>query len=193
MPAIARPVLAALVAAPVLLLASCQKATHIEIEPRQPILKVRGDAVQLVGRVKSARGDFPKERVTWTSVDESIATVDDKGRVKAVKSGRTTIRATYDALVAEVPVEVSLVEGLQSEKTEVTLSFDAGDPVKPAVVALGFDGRPLRDRPVFFRSANEKVCRVDGSGQFWPTDKGETIVTAYADDKELAIKCTVGK
>jgi len=174
-------------------LTACQKASHIEIEPRQPVLKTKGDGVQLLGKVMSGKTQFPKERVKWSVADAKVAEVDEKGRVKAVASGRTTVTATYGELTAEVPVEVSLIEGLRSQVNEVTLSYEAGDPAKPMVEALGYDGRPLRDRPVFFRTANEKVCRVDGGGQIWPTEMGETVVTAYADDKTLDIKCIVGK
>ena len=38
-----------------LLLAGCQKVTHLEIEPRQPVIKSKGDGVQLIGKVMSGR------------------------------------------------------------------------------------------------------------------------------------------
>lgn len=180
--------LAATLAAP-----ACKKPSHIEIVPRQPVLKTRVETVTLNGKVMSGSMHYALERVTWASGDDMIATVDADGRVRALSSGRTTITAKYGDLEAEVPVEVSLVEALETKDTAVTLSYDLGDPFRPKVEAIGYDGRPLKDRPIFFRVANDKICRIDGSGQIWPVGIGETVVTAYQDDRELAITCTVGK
>ena len=44
--------------------------------------------------------------VTWASKDTSIATVSDKGLVKAVGKGTTTITATVDGTVLECIVRV---------------------------------------------------------------------------------------
>jgi hypothetical protein len=177
----------------VLALAGCQQADHLEITPRQPVLKTRGESVQLVVRVMARQYEIVKQHVDFTSKDPFIATVDDKGVVRPIASGIAHIQAKHGDIVAEVPVEVSLVEALRSDVDAVELSYEAGDPAKPHVIPIGFDGRELHDRPVFFTSKDERVCRVDGSGQFWPVEKGETTVNARIDDKEVEIKCTVGK
>lgn len=179
----------------VLLLAvvGCKKATHIEIEPRQPVLRTRIEYVQMIGKVMGGRTHYALERVKWSSDDPFIATIGEDGRLRALASGRTTVRATFGKLAAEVPVEVTLVEELRSDTTEVALSYEAGDPARVKVEAIGYDGRPMKDRPIFFKPENDRICRVDGVGQLWPVTMGETVVVAYHDDREVRIRCKVGK
>lgn len=45
--------------------------------------------------------------VTWTSSDESIATVDENGIIKALAAGKTTITATFNGVSAECLLTVS--------------------------------------------------------------------------------------
>ncbi len=52
----------------------------------------------------AAEGDTASDRETWSSDDETVATVDDNGTVTGVAAGETTIRHTYYVAV-EVPVE----------------------------------------------------------------------------------------
>jgi cytochrome c556 len=189
----ARAPLAALAVVAALAAPGCKKVTHVEISPKQPVLKSRVETVQMIGKVMGGKSHYALEAVSWSSGNDRIATVDASGRVRGVSSGRTTIQANYEGFEAEVPVEVSLVEAIETKDPEVTLSYEAGDPFKPRVEVIGFDGRPLKDRPIFFRTQNEKVCRIDGSGQIWPVDMGETVVTAYQDDREVSMKCVVGK
>lgn len=187
------PRLIALVAT-IVLAAGCQKATHIEVEPKDPMVRTKFDSVQLIARVYSRSFEMVKERVTWSSADPAIAVVDEMGRVSGKAGGRTKIIATYqDGLTATVPVEVAFVGGLKSDTADIALSYDAGDPAKPKVEVVGYDGRIMKDRSPFFRSANDKVCRVDGGGQVWPGDKGETTITATLDEFSVQMKCVVGK
>ena len=45
--------------------------------------------------------------MTWTSSDESIATVDENGIIKALAAGKTTITATFNGVSAECLLTVS--------------------------------------------------------------------------------------
>ena len=49
----------------------------------------------------------------------------------------------------------------------------------------------LKDRTVFFEPRDQKICRVDASGQFWPGDRGETVVAAKLEGHVVEIKCRV--
>jgi hypothetical protein len=185
------PALAALaVAVP---LTACQGPTHITIDPKQPVLRTRNDGVQLIGHVMTNTVEDAKAKVEWKSEDPSIATVDERGRVTPGKSGRTTIVAKHGELEARVPLEVLLVESVRTDATQVELSYKDGDAKKVKVEAIGYDGRVLKDRPVYWRTANEKVCRTDANGQVWPVEMGETDIIANVDDKSATVHCVVSK
>lgn len=172
-------------------LVGCRQPTHIDITPKQPSLRTRGETVQLVGRVMTNHIEQPRERVQWSVRDPAIATVDEQGRLKGLKGGRTWVTATYGSLKAEMPVEVAFVAALQSDMNDVELSYEEGSPVKPTVQAIGYDGRAIKGRAVTYVPENSKVCRVDPRGQFWPVERGETTVVAALDDQSIPIRCVV--
>jgi hypothetical protein len=91
--------------------------------------------------------------------------------------------ATWNELAAEVPLEVDMVEALRIDTGPLELAQSA-ELVKLKVVALGLDGRPLRDRQVHLVSADPKVARVDPQGRLWPIAPGDVVVRAAIDDKE---------
>lgn len=80
----------------VLAISSCKKdkettkipVTGVSLNKTSIDLKV-GDDFQLLASVLPE--DATDKRVTWDSDDEGVATVDDKGLVKAVKVGKTKI------------------------------------------------------------------------------------------------------
>jgi uncharacterized protein YjdB len=177
-----------------LLLAACQAPTHITLDPRQPLLKGRLESVQLVAHVMTGSVEDATAKVAWSSADPAIVEVDADGKVRGRASGRTFVTASRGALKASVPVEVSWVESVRVDRDAVSLSERDGDPARVKVEALGLDGRILKDRPVTWRSADEKVCRVDPSGQLWPVAQGETTVEARFDGTQAAkVRCTVTK
>lgn len=170
---------------------ACQQPDHIQIEPKDAVLVGRKDQVQLYGKVMTGKFHHVKNRVKWSSQDEKVATVDEKGLVTPAGSGQTRITATWGKLTAEIPLEVLLVEGLRADVTSVVLSYDDGDPARPKVEPLDYRGRVLRGRNVFYAPRDTTICRVDGSGQFWPGNRGSTTVVASVEDKQVEISCTV--
>lgn len=172
-------------------LAACQKPDHITIEPKSPQLRTGSDVVQLVSHVMAGTFELVRETVEWSTEDPNIAVVEGNGKLRGISGGRTFVTATYKGLTASVPVDVAFVEKLVSDITEVELDYEAGDAVRPRLDALGYDGRKLKDRTVFFEPEDRKICRVDSSGQIWPGDKGETTIFARLEGKTVEIKCTV--
>lgn len=170
---------------------ACRQPDHITIEPKAPQLRTSSDVVQLVSHVMSGSFELVRETVEWSTEDPSIATVEGNGKLRGVSGGRTFVTAKYKDLTASVPVEVAFVEKLVADMTEVVLDYEAGDPVRPKLQALGFDGRKLKDRTVFYEPEDRKICRVDSTGQIWPGDRGETTVFARLEGQTVEIKCTV--
>jgi hypothetical protein len=169
------------------LLAACARPDHIEIDPRAPRLSRKGESLHLHAKMMDRGGKvFPQERAEWKSRDPLIAGVSATGDVTALASGHTVITASWNELAGEVPLDVELVEALQIDPGTLELSPSA-EPVKVKVLALGLDGRPLRDREVHLVSGDPKIARVDPEGRIWPVAVGDAVVRANIDDKEGAI------
>lgn len=177
--------------AAVFMLGACQQPDHITIDPKEPVLRSSSDRLQLVSHIMSGTYEYVREQVAWSTEDADIAIIEGNGKLRGISGGRTRAIATYKGLTASVPVEVAFVDKLVTDMTEVTLSYDAGDPIRPRLDALGYDGRKLKDRTVFLEPENQKICRVDSSGQIWPVNKGETIVRAKLEEQVVEIKCSV--
>ena len=179
---------------PVLLLLvapACTKATHINLEPKQPSLRSKSESIQMIGHVMTSHREDAEAHATWTIEDPNIASIDETGVLRAKSSGRTKAIAHYGDLVASVPVEIILVESVTSNMTKVELNREKGDYMKPEITVSSYDGLPLKDRAVEFSVKDPTICRVDKSGQFWPIEAGETVVTASVDHHSVDITCTV--
>jgi Tol biopolymer transport system component len=91
---------------------------------------------QLVATPRAADGAPLRNRtITWTSGDESIATVDASGRLEAHRAGSTVIAATSEGKQAEVRVTISeaelAYEGYRTGLPELfVLSLRGGEPTR---------------------------------------------------------------
>ena len=86
------------------------KATNLKatITVKKPTLTVKAAATELaVGETTTITAKAtPKKTVSFKSSDETIATVDATGAVKAVKAGKVTITATAGKASKDVEIEV---------------------------------------------------------------------------------------
>jgi hypothetical protein len=181
----------------------CAGASHIALEPKQPVLRTRMERVQVIAHVMTSHMEDGEAKVTWSSENPAIAKVDETGTVQGVASGRTSIVATWKnpwgfisdpkELTASVPIEVLFVEKVSTDMPKVELSRDKGDPASPQITVTSYDGLALKDRALQFEVKDSKICRVNASGQLWPVDIGETVVTASVDNHTVDITCTVTK
>ena len=136
--------------------------------------------------------DAGDKSVTWSSDNDEIATVDDKGLVTAVATGTTTITATTNdgsGLTAECQVTVTPLKatGIKLDKTEVSLERDATVQLAATVTPDNAD-----DRTVIWSSNDNGIARVDDSGRVTAISVGTTTITAKTyDGSGLTASCTV--
>lgn len=130
--------------------------------------------------------------VSWSSSDESIATVDGDGYIDTfAKTGDAVITATYEYLgntysdSCTVKVKVP-VESMKMSKKNVTLgigeAFTLKTKVSPAKATI---------QTVKWYSENEDVATVDKNGVVTAIGKGEVIVYALSDDGYYRSTCEV--
>ena len=72
-----------------------KKTLKATITVKNPSISMKGDSEILIGATTSCKATVkPSTKVTYTSSDDTIATVDANGSVKGVKAGKVTITAT---------------------------------------------------------------------------------------------------
>ena len=127
--------------------------------------------------------------VTWTSSDDTVATVDEDGVVTALKDGETTITAKVGDLTAECLVHVREVtlEGIELDKSEITMN--KGEESEALKVSYNPEDT-TDDKTVTWSSENEDVATVE-NGVVTAVGAGTTTVTATVGKYTAACEVTV--
>ena len=146
---------------------------------------VKGDTETLTVTINP---ETAKEvKVTWSSSDEKIATVDETGKVTAVGAGEATITAKAGGKEATCKVTVKVpVESITLDKTSLTLKEGA-----TAVLVATVKPDDATDKTVTWSSSDETIATVDNNGKVTGIKEGEATVTAKAGDKTATCKVTV--
>ena len=118
-------------------------------------------------------------RITWTSLNEQWASVDDNGTVTGVAYGQTTITARADDAVATVTVLV------QEPVVSVVLfpsnpTIPVGGSQSLTVAVSDRNGIALPGRAVEFSSSNTSVATVNSSGVVVAVTQGTATITGRA-------------
>lgn len=139
---------------------------------------VKDHTYQLSATVAPANAE--ERDVTWSSSDESIATVDSTGRVTALKAGTATIVAA--AYNGDVKVECQVtvpptVTGISFDEAEVdiprTLTYQLRPQVFPAGAGISsFD----------WSSSDESIATVSETGVVKALKEGSATIKATAND-----------
>ena len=130
--------------------------------------------------------------VEWTSSNEAVATVNNKGEVTAIAVGEVTITATTadgSNLTASCKVTVvpTLAESITLDKTEISL-----EATETATLLVTVLPELATDKSVKWSSSNEAVAIVDANGLVTAIAVGEaTITAATVDDSNLSATCKV--
>jgi len=140
-----------------------------------------GDSQQLTATTTPAGA-----QVTWTSSDESIATVDSNGKVTGVKEGTGTITATTTDGVTATCIVTVTKENESISLNKSTTNLTTGDSetliatTTPSAVS------------VTWTSSDTSVATVDSSGKITAIGAGITTITATTTDgSNLSASCIV--
>lgn len=143
-----------------------------------------GATLQLEAEVDYGEGPAGTSAVTWSSADETVATVSETGELEAIAVGTTTITATS----VEDTEQSGSITVMVSEAGEVTSVTIEGDEVRyladgsveqlTAIVEAGDD----ESNAVTWTSSDPDVVAV--------SDSGEVTVLAPADDPSVPVTVT---
>ena len=136
--------------------------------------------------------DTNNKKLTWTSSDERIATVNREGRVKGIQPGTVTITAAS----AEVPevtgsIDVQVVRLARSaafaqKEYDVILG-------QTAQLAVAVSPEDTTDKSVTYKSNNPKKVSVDENGVVTALAAGKATITATTADGSRRQATTVVK
>lgn len=122
--------------------------------------------------------------VTWTSGDETIATVDSTGKVTAVATGTAVITATseYSSAIkgtCTVTVGENPITGITLNPTTATLEEGATVQINKTLVVKDPSNNTTDDTTIDWTSDNPSVATVDSNGLVTAgTTTGNTTITA---------------
>ena len=123
-------------------------------------------------------------RVTYNSSDETIATVDNSGKVTFIKQGTVIITATAEKTdeYYKGTTNYELIIGKNTQKlsfpaTSITKSKSSGSYVMEASHTAG-------DGEVTYISTNPLVATVDNTGKVTILDNGTSVIIATASETE---------
>ena len=138
--------------------------------------------------------DATNKAVKWASDNAGVATVDNAGKVIAVKAGTANVTATSDdqGKVATIKVTVKdpvvAVTGVSLDQAELSVEEGATAQLK-ATIAPG----NATNKKVAWKSGNPETFTIDGNGKVTGVKAGSATAVATTDDggKTAEAKVTV--
>ena len=149
-----------------------------------------GETTTLTATV--APDNATNKNVTWSSSDESVATVDETGTVTAVGEGTTTITVTTKdgnfTASCEVIVTEPVVAVTGVTLDAITAELKVGDT---ATLTATIAPEDATDKTVIWTSSDESVAIVDENGKVTAVGAGTATITATAGGKTASCTVTV--
>ena len=159
--------------------------TSIELNKSSLELK-KGDSETLSATVKP--NDATDKTVSWSSSDASVASVDQNGKVTAVKSGTATITAKTGDKSANCSVIVyTPVESVSLDRTSVSL-----EEGQTTTLVATINPSDADEKTVAWSTSNSSVATVE-NGVITAIAEGEATISAKAGGKEATCKALVKK
>ena len=175
-----------------------QRASGVMVSPDLHTL-VLGDAdtendtVTLTAAVSP--DDATDKTVSYSSSDETVATVNENGVVTAVSRGTATITAkTTDGGytdACDITVKQSVTGVSVSSKTSLLILGDSDTTNDSVSLSAVVSPSNANEQSISWSSSNEDVAMVDDSGNVTAQKAGTAIITATTADGGFSDTCSV--
>ena len=169
--------------------AAAVPVTGVEVSP-QTLTLTEGETAMLVATVSPVDADNPS--VSWTSGDNSIATVDANGLVTAIGAGTVSITATTDeggfTASSMVTVEAAAVPVTGVDVSPPTLTLTEGETAMLVATVSPVDA----DNPsVSWTSGDNSIATVDANGLVTGIGAGTVSITVTTEEGGFTASSTV--
>ncbi|MDO4191655.1 MAG: Ig-like domain-containing protein [Erysipelotrichaceae bacterium] len=126
-----------------------------------------------------------RKKVSWSSDNEAVATVDENGNVTAVGTGTAVILASSpDGVYAECPVTAGWwITSITLAETDITLT--RGDTYQ---IVWTIEPEQASDHQPVFKTDREDVLTIDENGLITTIGVGPALVTVESPDPERQAK-----
>lgn len=158
-----------------------QAAQELSFESEEITIGVGGSAALVP---LSSPSEYT-EGLTWTSSDETVATVDRDGTVTGLGEGETTIT------VSGMKAKASYTLLVRTEVTSISLSRDSIrlEEGESGALAAAVAPQDATDKTVTWTTEDDTVATVDSHGTVIAVGAGETTITAVCGT--VSASCTV--
>ena len=140
----------------------------------------------------STSSSLKKKGLVWTSSNKKVATVDSKGKIKAIKNGKTNItvkvKGTKIKAVCKVIVGTPVTK-VKANKTKATIYVGDKYTIKTTV-----SSKKASNKKLSYRSSNKKVAAVNSKGVVTAKKAGKAKITIKSTDgsnKKAVVTITV--
>jgi uncharacterized protein YjdB len=126
--------------------------------------------------------------ITWSSSDETVATVDENGKVTAVSVGTATITATASDNGKQTYATCTV-----TVETAVTISLGDSELSIKAGEKYTLTADVSKDVAITWSSSDETVVTVDENGKLTAVGAGEATITATVTEngQQISAECRV--
>ena len=170
-----------------LLFSGCSpQVSWISAEPKSVELNKMDETVQLRATALDKTNKPVADAVlAYVSSNPKVATVDDKGLVKAKGTGQSTITVTSaNGERALVQVKVALLKGIKVEPAAATLKV--GEKVELKSMVLNERDEPSEVQSTAWATSDASIAFIDDMGTVTAIAPGEVTITCTTPTKDLS-------
>lgn len=164
--------------------------TITSINFTQEIISIKkGSKQKLVLVIKPT--SLSTSKLTWTSSDESIATVDSNGVVTGIKNGKVIITVTSSNGISTTCVVNIVNEAIKVKKIVLSpesLSLSAGTMEQ---LVAKIEPENATERELIWSSSDPSIATVDSSGRITGIKAGTVTITAKTLDGKTKANMTI--
>jgi len=166
------------------------KPASIDISPKK--VKIYGieRTQRLSGRVLDSKGR-PVELATpnWSSSND-VVEAEPGGRIVAKKAGKAMVKATFEGISAQVPVEVVDVSTIEIAPPSLALTGPAGTAI-PITYTVKDSKQKVLDLKPQWNSMDPKVATISEEGVVTSVAPGTTTIVGKIGDVQGGCDVTV--
>ena len=153
----------------------------VTVTPDVAALESLGETVQLAAAVTDATGNSLSGTFTWSSSDETVATVDANGEVTAVGIGSAQVTAETSGIQGSATVAVEQVPASVTVDPDQT-TIVAGNEVQLTATVFDAANNEAPGATVTWSSSDDAVASVDQTGLVSAVAEGSATIMASSGD-----------